>query len=273
MDASDLLKAGRLQEARAALIEAVKTRPSDIGRRTGLFQVLAYLGEWDKARRHLETIAAQDASRTVGVQMYLNIIQAELERCEVFEKQSQPSFLPGAPAYHNHYLLAREALHKQDVKTAAAAFDRIDGMRPAISGTLNGQPFTGFKDTDALLAYYLEAFVHERYVWIPFEMIRELIVPEPGDFLDLLWSSAQLTLWDGMTLNCYLPVLYPNTSAHSDDQMKLGRLTDWKDLGRDLFSAVGQHVYQTQESEVALLEIREATFNPPRTEKADENAD
>ena len=61
MDSRDLIKAGRLSEARKQLIEEVKSSPADSGKRTLLFQVLIFCGEWDKAERHLETVAAQDA--------------------------------------------------------------------------------------------------------------------------------------------------------------------------------------------------------------------
>ena len=80
MDAKDLIKAGKLSEARSQLVEDVKSSPGNLNSRTLLFQVQAYAGEWDKARRQLEVITTQDASRETGVQVYLNLIQAETER-------------------------------------------------------------------------------------------------------------------------------------------------------------------------------------------------
>jgi type VI secretion system protein ImpE len=93
MNAKDLIKAGQLSAARSELIEAVKSSPTDLNSRTLLFQVLAFCGEWEKARSHLEIIAAQDVSRETGIQAYLNLVEAEAERLEVFRYQKQPSFL------------------------------------------------------------------------------------------------------------------------------------------------------------------------------------
>ena len=60
MTAKDLMKAGRLSDARRVLIEEVKSAPTDVGKRTLLFQVLAMGGEWDKALIHLDMISTQD---------------------------------------------------------------------------------------------------------------------------------------------------------------------------------------------------------------------
>lgn len=83
MNSKDLIKAGRLSEARKQLVEEVKSSPADLGKRTLLFQVLSFCGEWDKADRHLDAIVTQDSSRQTGVQVYKNLVHAERERMEV----------------------------------------------------------------------------------------------------------------------------------------------------------------------------------------------
>ncbi|MBW2706080.1 MAG: hypothetical protein JRD84_07205, partial [Deltaproteobacteria bacterium] len=130
---------------------------------------------------------------------------------------------------------------------------------------------TGFSETDTRLTCFLEAFVHERYVWLPLEMLRELTLPEPQTLLDLLWASAQITMQGGLTLNCFLPVLYPDSFQQEDDQLKLGRMTDWTDLGSGFHQGFGQHVYQVGDDDVAILEIREAVFNSFEVENKDES--
>ncbi len=271
MDVRDLIKAGKLAEARSMLVEAVKSSPANLNNRTLLFQVQAYGGEWDKARRQLEIIAKQDAGREVGVQVYLNLIQAEAERTEVTQQYSVPSFMPKTPPYAGRYGDALQKLKDQDFETSEAIFNEIWQGGSAISGTLNGREFTGFSDTDTRLAGILEAFVHERYVWLPLEALREVILPEPQSLLDLLWASAQVTMVDGLTLNCFLPVLYPDSFRHEDDLLKLGRMTDWTDLGRGMLQGWGQHVYQVGDDDVGILEIREMIFNTHEVESNDES--
>jgi type VI secretion system protein ImpE len=62
-------------------------------------------------------------------------------------------------------------------------------------------------------------------------------------------------------MNCYLPVLYPNSFLHEDDRMKLGRMTDWISLGDRFTKGIGQHVFQVGEDDMGILEIREVLFN------------
>ena len=152
---------------------------------------------------------------------------------------------------------------KKKIDETRELFDRIDAQRPKISGTANGKSFTGFKDTDTFLSYFLEAIIHERYIWIPFESIRELSIATPKTLFDLIWNTARITTWEGLTVNCYLPVLYPESFLHEDDRMKLGRMTDWIPLGGSFSKGAGQHVFQVGEEEMPILEIQEALFNLP----------
>ena len=260
MRAKELIRTGRLAEARQVLIEEVKASPADSGRRTLLFQVLAQLGEWDKAIRHLDMIAVRDQDRASGVQSCLDAVHAEQERLKVVTLAQTPSVLPEAPAYFDTYLQYLNALKNGNYDQAKALIPEIDAARPAIKGIMNGQDFTGFSETDARLYAFLEAFVHERYVWIPFEAIRELVIFPPRTALDLIWSMASITTWEGLSMNCFLPVVYPESFSHADDRIKTGRMTDWVPLGRGLCRGVGQHVYQIGDGETSLLEIKEVTF-------------
>ncbi len=263
MDAKDLIMAGRLAEARKQLTEEVKAAPADPGKRTLLFQVLAFCGEWDRAERHLDAIVMQEAKAEAGVQVYKNLLHAERERLEVARRTRRPSLMPRTPPYFERYFDALEKLAKSDLEGAATAFDQILESRPDLSGTINGKSFEGFEDTDAALALFLEGIVHDRYVWFPVEEVRELIISEPRTLFDLLWIPAHVTTREGLSIGCYLNVLYPDSASHEDDRIKLGRMTDWVSLGGPFARGVGQHVFQIGEEELALLEIREVAFKPP----------
>ena len=263
MNSKDLIKAGRLSEARKQLVEDVKSSPADLGKRTLLFQVLTFCGEWDKAERHLDAIAVQDSNRETGVQVYKNLIHAEKQRLEVSRLNGRSSCMPETPPYLEMYYAAWQKVVEKKIDEANELFEQVFAQRPMISGTVNGRKFTGFKDTDTFLSLFLEAIVYERYVWIPFESIRELSITPPSTLFDLLWTMARITTWEGLTTKCYLPVLYPESFLHEDDRVKLGRMTDWTPLGGAFSKGMGQHVFQTGDEEMAILEIREAVFNVP----------
>ena len=80
MHSKELIKEGKLVEARKLLVEEVKSSPADTGKRTLLFQVLLLFGQWDKAENHLSMIEAQDPSRSLHIQTCQKLISAEKER-------------------------------------------------------------------------------------------------------------------------------------------------------------------------------------------------
>jgi type VI secretion system protein ImpE len=261
MDARELIRAGKLGEARARLVAEVKAAPADAGRRTLLFQVLCLLGEWDKAARHLDTVAAQNLQSEVAAHAYRNLVQAEKQREEVFTANRRPAFMPEMPAYAEAFFGVWELIAGGRFKEAEAAHASIFEKMPLPSGTLNSTPFTGFRDTHSFLAPFLETFVHDRYVWVPISAVRELTFAPPKTLFDTMWMTCHLTTWEGLAMNCCLPVLYPLSHRHEDDRVKLGRMTDWTSAGGLFVRAQGQHVFEVGGEDVNLLDIRELVFS------------
>jgi type VI secretion system protein ImpE len=184
----------------------------------------------------------------------------ERQRQEVFEMKRRPSLLPSSPGYLESVFMLWECLSGGRIEEAESLRETIERARPGISGTCNGGPFSGFSDTDGYLEPFIEAMVHERYVWIPLESVRELLVTAPETLLETLWAQAHITTWEGLTLQCTLPVLYWNSSSHEDDRIKMGRMTDWIHIGGAFSRGVGQHVFQVGDEELGILEIREVHF-------------
>ncbi|NVN91627.1 MAG: hypothetical protein HXX11_13630 [Desulfuromonadales bacterium] len=260
MDAKELIKANRLTEARSRLVEEVKASPTDPGKRTLLAQVLLFFGEWDKAERHLEILAMQSASAEIGVQVYRNLIAAERERSEVHAGKRRPAFLGTTPTWLELYFVAWEKLRGGEDGEADRLFAEVESQTSAASGMLDGREFMGVRDVDAFLALFLEVFVHDHYLWLPFTSLRELSIPVPRTLMDTLWTPAGITTWEGLTTSCYLPVTYHLPAGQGDDLVRLGKMTDWQELGGGFFSGRGQHVFQIGDEEKGILEIRELKF-------------
>ena len=228
--------------------------------------MLAFSGQWDKARRHLEVIGVQDSGRVTVVQTCLDLIHAETERLDAIRQHRCPPYLPQSPTFADRYAKAWADIGQQQFESARKILDEIDVERPSVSGELNDQPFQGFKDADTRLSSVLEVFVHGRYVWIPIDVLQELVFNAPAGLIDLIWAAVRITTWGGMTLNGYCPVLYPDSFQHKDDRVKLGRMTDWKPLGSGILKGFGQHVIDCGDEECGLLEIRKTVFQRPVSE-------
>ena len=60
MTAKELLQQGKLEEARKALQEEVRAKPTDAKLRVFLFQLMAVMGDWERALNQLNVAADLD---------------------------------------------------------------------------------------------------------------------------------------------------------------------------------------------------------------------
>jgi type VI secretion system protein ImpE len=171
-----------------------------------------------------------------------------------------PDFLFSPPPYVPLYLEAVQRLCEHLPEEATALLDQAYDVQPSLQGQLEGQPFRDFRDGDDVLAPFLEVIVHNKYVWLPFEQIKHLVMAPPKRLRDLLWLPATLEAHPGLVGEVFLPVLYAASSTHSDDRIKLGRMTDWQDMGAGVMRGVGQRLFFADGQDRAMLEIRQIEF-------------
>jgi type VI secretion system protein ImpE len=262
VQAKELLEAGNLVAAIEQLNHEVRSHPTDAHRRTFLFELLCFAGDYQRAARQLDVLAHQSVAAEVGVQVYRNVLAADEARHRLFTQGLRPHFLFPPPAYVHFHLEAIEHLCQNQPVEAKALLEQSEGSRPRLMGRLAGQAFGDFRDSDDLLGPFLEVFVHNNYVWFPFAQIKHLTIPPPQRLRDLLWIATTLEAHSGPVGEVFLPVLYAGSSAHADNQIKLGRMTDWQDAGEGLARGLGQRVFLMDGDDRALLEVREIAFEP-----------
>jgi len=258
MSARDHFLAGRLAPAIEAQVAEVRSAPLDAGKRTFLFELLAFAGELERAGQQLTVLGQETAEKGWGASVYQNLIAAEQMRRKVFAGQSRPEVFIDPPDYLAARLAAVEHLARGDSGQAATALADSDAAVPLVRGTLNGQPVQGLRDADDLLAPILEVMVLRDYVWVPWSQITELEVAAPTYPRDLIWTPARLVLTDGEQRRCYLPALYPGSHVAADDNLKLGRMTEWlAPEGDGPVRGIGQHLLVAGDSDLGLLEVRQ----------------
>lgn len=260
MGANDLLKLHQLSAAISELNEDIKRHPTDARLRTFLFELLCFTGDYERAHRQLDVIGHQNEKVGIGVEVYKNILRAETARRRVFAEGIKPSFLCDPPEHVVLSMDAHNQLREHHVAEAKALYARAQGEQPDIRGQIKGHPFKSFHDTDDRTAGILEVIVRDSYLWVPFERIRKVVIPEPKHLRDLLWVPASLEIEDGPVGDVFLPVLYAGSELEEDDQVRLGRITEWVDLGAGLVGGIGQKTFLVDEREVSILEIGEVEF-------------
>jgi type VI secretion system protein ImpE len=202
-------------------------------------------------------LAQETAEKGWGASVYQNLLAAEQTRRKVFAGQARPEVFLDAPDFMAARWQAVECLARGETQAAIAALEQSDAQAPLVRAQLNGQAVEGLRDADDVLAPILEVMVLRDYVWVPWAQVSELEVTPPTHPRDLLWAPARLILDDGQERRCYLPALYPGTHTASDDNAKLGRLTDWivPDDGGPV-RGCGQHLLVAGDWDIGLLEVR-----------------
>ena len=254
--ATELLKENDLAGALNALQDAVRKDPSNPKLRVFLFQMLCVLGDWKRAITQLKLCAELDPIALPMAQTYREGIICEVFREKVFAGEKDPLIF-GEPLEWVALLIeANRAVAQGQISQAAElrgkAFDQV----PDMGGTLNGEPFAWVADGDMRLGPILEIVINGRYFWMPFSAIAELKVEAPEDLRDTVWTAAQLTLQNRGEFVALIPTRYVGTPATQDAAAMLARATSWDDLGEDTFVGIGQRLLTTDQSEVAIMDLR-----------------
>jgi type VI secretion system protein ImpE len=234
-NAMQLFQAGKLQEAVQALNEEVRNHPSDSQRRTFLFELLCFAGDYDRAEKQLDVLAQGSFNREWGAQIYRSALQAERTRQDLFSRKEYPKPVEGSAAASG-----------------------------ALSGTLNGKPFQAIQDADPRIGARLEVFAGGDYLWINFGHLASVEIQPPRRLRDLLWTPARVRAGPALKNTelgeVLLPVLSPGAWQSADDAIRLGRVTQWQEEESGETVPVGQKMLLVDGEEFPLLEIRKLEF-------------
>lgn len=257
MNASDLFKAGRLQDALAAQLQAVKANPGDRNQRLFLFELAAFAGDLDRARKQLDLLVYDTPELQQAVQLYANALASEQARRDALRGARSPEFFIEPPDHVRKRVTALEAMKKNDTATSATLLAEVSAEDPVIQGTVNGKSFDGIRDEDELFGPILEVFSQGRYFWVPFDQIDTLRIKKPDTPREVLWMSAQLTLRDGPSGDVFLPGIYAFTHEHADEVLQLGRATDWSDPATGPVRGIGGKLLIVGDEPMPLINVRE----------------
>jgi type VI secretion system protein ImpE len=237
MNSRQLFDAGKLNAAIEALGAELRDNPTDAQRRTFLFELLCFAGNFDRAEKQLDILSSAGPDAGMGVLLYRSALHAERLRADMFRKQTFPL----------------DSAFSGDV-----------------SGTLNGKTIASIEDGDPRIGARLEVFAAGQYTWIPWQHIASLKIEPPKRLRDLLWTPALLRTSEafrGQELGeILLPALTPLSFDSTDDELRLGRATDWVEQPEGDFIPVGQKMLLVDGEQLPLLSIRELEIH--QAEKA-----
>lgn len=259
--AEELLRGGRLDDALDALTREVRGDPTSAAARMFLFQLLAASGQWARAKVQLEAAARLDPSNMLTAAAGKALLDAEQVRTAVFAGERLPTAF-GEPSQWLASLLQAARLDGRREHGAAAALRaQAFEQAPAGSGRIDGTPFAWLADADNRFGPCLELVLESGYVWAPFEHIRELAFEAPTTLADTLWAPVVVTWRNGGQAHGYVPVRYPGSELEADAALRLGRASDWVQLGEETWIGRGQRMFATDSGEYPILEVRTIVFD------------
>jgi type VI secretion system protein ImpE len=237
-----LYREGKLREAIKALGEELKSNPLDAKRRTFLFELLLFAGEYDRAEKQLDLLAGANAEAAAGTLLYRSALHAERTRQSMFS---------------NH-------------ETPPSRDEAVYG------GVWNGTAFSEFSDSDPRIGAQLEVFIAGSYTWIPIHYLRRLEIEPPTSLRDLVWARARVDTSAEFRLQelgeVLLPVLSPSSSKHADESVQLGRESAWESDEKYGEIPYGAKIMVVDGVDVPLLEIRSVVWSAPEKESQDASA-
>ena len=239
MTPTELYRDGKLREAITALGEELRSNPLDTKRRTFLFELLLFAGEYDRAEKHLDVLAEQSAETAAGSLLYKSALHAERTRAGMFLGAAIPA----------------------------------EAQEPAPSGCWNGTEFSEMCDSDPRIGANLEVFLAGSYTWIPMRYITKLEIEPAANLRDLMWIPARLETSSDFRLqdigDVLLPALCPLSSRHRDDSVRLGRESAWElDEGYGEIP-FGAKMMQIDGTDVPLLSLRSVEWQAGQKESND----
>jgi type VI secretion system protein ImpE len=255
-----LLANGQLDEALHALSAEIRSRPADAELRVFLFQLLALLGDWERAATQLKVAGELDEQNTLMVTAYGFALQGERQRDAVMAGRASPSVAGEAAPWHMPLVHSLQALCAGSVAQALALRANAFDAAETVAGTIDGEPFEWIADADPRFGPCLEVILKTGYMWVPFPQIRSLTFEAPADLRDKIWAPVQITWRNGAEAVGFVPCRYPGSERSGVAGLALATRTEWIAQGNDCFAGHGQRMFVTDTAEYSLLDVRSITF-------------
>jgi type VI secretion system protein ImpE len=230
MTPQELYRIGRLREAITALGEELRKNPLDAKRRTFLFELLLFAGEYDRAEKQLNLLAGSGANAAAGALLYRSALHAERTRQEMFSLSQTPAL----------------------------------DVREQRGGLCDGKPFFEFVDSDPRIGPNLEVYMAGSYTWVPIAYLRKVEIEPPVNLRDLMWARARVETTEEFRLQelgeVLIPAICPLSFRHSEEVVQLGREAAWEVDSAHEAVPFGAKTMLIDGADVPLLSIRSVAW-------------
>lgn len=261
----NLYQSGQLQEAVDSALAEVKSKPAALPPRRFLCELLCFVGDLEKVDGQLDVMSQLDTRAAMEISLFRQLLRGEQARRQCFADGRVPEFLHEPGEELRLRIQSLIALRDGDVEAAERLLQQAEELRPAVTGQCDGEPFSVLRDLDDVTSSFFEVLTSTgKYYWVPMASVELVEFRAPSRARDVLWRSAHMIVRDGPDGEVYLPALYTNSHASADDNIRLGRLTDWSAAGGGAgpVRGSGQRMFLVGDAERSIMEIQKIEFAP-----------
>lgn len=268
MEPLELFNKADLDGAIDAAVALVKSNPLETTYRMLLAELLGFRRDWERADKQFDAVIKQAPEMGVVVALHRQLIRAEAHRRECFAEGRPPELLAEVDSVTEHQLRMLLELREGNMTAATQELVAVHEGQVEVSGTCNGEAFSGIRDLDDTLYGFCELLTSTgKYYWVPFQMIASIEFRKPQRPADLMWREAEIVVPDGPHGVVYIPVTYPATADDDSVDLRLGRETDWigeegddENPGEPI-RGKGQKMWLIGETEWSIMDLEHLEFH------------
>ena len=261
MQAEKLVKEGDLTGALADLQQHIREQPSHGAYRLFLFQLLAVMGQWERADEQLKIVGQLDDSLMLLVRAYREVLQCEMIRRAVFAGRREPLVMGKPPQWVPLLIEALRLENEGHLPAAQELREEALELAETSSGKLDGHSFQWLADADMRLGPIFEVVLNGNYYWVPIAQVQKLNIDPPTDLRDLVWLPVRFIWQNGGEGYGFIPTRYPGSENSLDSAIQLARKTIWEEPKTGIYRGLGQRLLASDQDDFPLLDIRELAFN------------
>lgn len=260
---------GNLSGALDELQNQIRSHPDNSRFRIFLFQLLAVMGQWERALNQLNVLEEMEEKAWSMVGPYREAVRCEVMRADIFAGRRKPLIFGDPPRWIAYLLESLRLMAKEQYEQARTLRDQAFEMAPERCGTINDQPFQWIADADTRLGPVLEVILNGRYFWVPFEQIQAVQITGVEDLRDLVWLPAHFTWINGGNAFGLIPSRYPGSEDSNDSAIQMARKTEWTEPSATMYHGMGQRMLTTDTDDYPLLDIRSIAIKPGAPQEQD----
>ncbi|MFO1052656.1 MAG: type VI secretion system accessory protein TagJ [Planctomycetota bacterium] len=258
MNAHELFRSGKLDQAIEAMNAEVRSNPADPDRRSFLADMLCIVGNFDRADVQLDAIAKTLPGAVTTVALIRQLVRAEQWRQQCFKEGRVPEFLAQPDEHIQLRLRALVELQGGDVARASATAEEAEAIRPALRGSCDGKRFDDLRDCDDITAGVFEVLTSTgKYYWVPADRVIRLELRPIERARDLVWRRAGMEVRGGPDGEVYIPAIY--APAPAEAAARLGRTTEWTETTP--VRGIGLRTFLVGEETLTLPQVQVIEFD------------